>query len=161
MLVVADTSVLLNLCYLNVETLLPRLFGAIWTTDAVRDEFNRLAETTKRFRGLTFPSFLNVRNPLFLHSDYGLGVELDAGESSALALARELHADLVLIDEQAGRTVAGALGFRVSGVKGVLLKARKAGAIPAVAPLLDRLQYGARFWIAPSLRQSVLREVGE
>ena len=45
---------------------------------------------------------------------------LGAGELEALALAEELHADLVLIDEDKGRQIARSLGLRVTGTLGVL-----------------------------------------
>src|SRR5712691_7936225 len=45
---------------------------------------------------------------------------LRAEEREALALAEELHADLVLIDEDKGRQIARSLGLRVTGTLGVL-----------------------------------------
>ena len=41
--------------------------------------------------------------------------QLDLGESKAIALASEVHADLVLIDEQAGRQEAVRRGLKVAG----------------------------------------------
>jgi predicted nucleic acid-binding protein len=40
---------------------------------------------------------------------------LDLGESEAIALAAEMHADVVLMDEQAGRQEAARRGLRVAG----------------------------------------------
>lgn len=52
--------------------------------------------------------------------------ELDRGESETLALALEVGAELVLMDERDGRRVAQRLGLRTVGVLGVLLKPRNA-----------------------------------
>jgi predicted nucleic acid-binding protein len=52
---------------------------------------------------------------------------LDLGESEAIALATEVHADLVLIDEQAGRQEAVRRGLRVAGTLSVLDEAAQAG----------------------------------
>ena len=50
--------------------------------------------------------------------------ELDHGEAAALALAVELQADVVLIDERRARAVASRLGLNVVGVLGVLVEAK-------------------------------------
>ena len=46
---------------------------------------------------------------------------LDLGESEAIAYADEHKADILLIEEAAGRRVAQALGIRVRGSIGILL----------------------------------------
>jgi predicted nucleic acid-binding protein len=48
-----------------------------------------------------------------------LRASLDAGEAEAIALALELSADLILLDEKDGRSVAARAGLRVTGVLGV------------------------------------------
>ena len=88
-------------------------------------------------------------------------LRLDAGEAEALALAEELHADLVLVDELAGREVARQCGFTVLGTLGILLRAKQQGLCPAVGPLLDRLQRKLNFFVSPGLRQTILRQAGE
>jgi predicted nucleic acid-binding protein len=54
---------------------------------------------------------------------------LDLGESEAIALASEVHADLVLIDEQAGRQEAVRRGLKVAGTLSVLDEAEQAGLV--------------------------------
>mgnify|MGYP001767929126 CR=1 FL=1 len=49
--------------------------------------------------------------------------DLDGGESEAIALAIELSADLILIDERKGTEAARRLGLTTIGVLGVLLEA--------------------------------------
>ena len=53
--------------------------------------------------------------------------QLDLGESEAIALAAEVHADVLLIDEQAGRQEAVRRGLRVAGTLSVLDEAEHAG----------------------------------
>lgn len=55
--------------------------------------------------------------------------DLDAGEREALALASELKANLLLIDERPGTLAARRLGFRATGTLGVLIEAAQAGLI--------------------------------
>ena len=82
-------------------------------------------------------------------------------ERSPLSLAVERQADAVLMDEQAGRAAAAALGLRTIGLLGVLRDAKEQSLIPAVAPLLDRLEKEADFWISSALRSMVLKAAGE
>ncbi|MBK9165890.1 MAG: DUF3368 domain-containing protein [Bryobacterales bacterium] len=53
--------------------------------------------------------------------------QLDPGESEAIALATEVHADVLLIDEQAGRQEATRRGLKVAGTLSVLDEAEQAG----------------------------------
>lgn len=65
------------------------------------------------------------------------------------------------MDEAEGRAVATSLQLTTMGLLGILIQARQRELIPAVAPLLERLQQEARFWISPPLREAVLRAAGE
>jgi hypothetical protein len=51
--------------------------------------------------------------------------KLDAGEASAILLAIQLHADLLLMDDAEGAAAARAKGFEVVGTLGVLSQAAK------------------------------------
>jgi len=68
--------------------------------------------------------------------------DLDRGEAEVIALAQELNADLVVIDERLARLHAKRLGLTLTGTLGVLLKAKQLGHVQAVAPLIDRLRQG-------------------
>ncbi|MDX2283149.1 MAG: DUF3368 domain-containing protein [Bacteroidia bacterium] len=90
-----------------------------------------------------------------------LSIRLDPGEAEAIALAEELHASLLLIDEAKGRRIAIERGIPVTGLLGVLLAAKAGGHIPAVAPLLHALIHDAHFRIGEALQQHVLQLAGE
>lgn len=161
MIVVADTSVILNLCFLEQQDLLHTLFGTVYAPLQVEAEFQRLAASDRRFLGLVYPGFIKRANPQSVHHSWAHSPVLHAGEIAALSLALELGADLVLMDEAEGRAVATSLQLTTMGLLGILIQARQRDFIPAVAPLLERLQQEARFWIAQPLRDAVLRAAGE
>lgn len=71
------------------------------------------------------PPWVEVLSP---KSNVILG-QLDLGESEAIALAAEVHADVVLMDEQAGRQEAIRRGMRVAGTLSVLDEAEQAGLV--------------------------------
>lgn len=86
---------------------------------------------------------------------------LDAGEAEALALAIELKADAILLDESAARAVANELGMQVIGTLGLLLRAKQEGLVNEVAPLLRKLIVEGRFRVSPALVHATLQRAGE
>lgn len=161
MTVVTDTSVVLNLCYLRQEELLSALCGRIIAPVEVRAEFHRLAASDARFTGLVFPTCIEVRSCTRTAPVLSGHHTLHPGEIAALSLAVELSADAVLMDERAGRKVAAILGVVCIGLLGLLVQGKNAGLIASLAPLLDTLEQGARFRLAPTLRSQILRLAGE
>ena len=161
MIVVTDTSVILNLCLIGQQDLLRLMYGKVLAPTMVVVEFQRLAREDLRFQGLQFPDFIEKAAPLCLLPSLASSARLQAGEIAALSLAVERQADAVLMDELAGRAAAASLGLRATGLLGILRDAKERSLVPAVAPLLDRLEKEANFWISASLRNMVLKAVGE
>ena len=73
----------------------------------------------------------------------------------------DLKADIVIIDEQEARKTANQAGLSVTGVLGILLRAKRLGQISAVRPEIQALRNQAHFFIAPSLEAKVLASSGE
>ena len=81
-----------------------------------------------------------------------LPADLGAGEREAIALALEMQADLVILDDQIGRRLARAHGLQVTGTVGVLVEAHARGLVPALRPELDQLR-AAGLWLAEAFYQ--------
>ena len=90
-----------------------------------------------------------------------LATDLDPGEAEAIALALELSADLILLEERDGRSAAERAGLKVTGVLGVLLRAKIDGQIPLVKPEIEALRTRSRFFLSPRLQEKVLAIAGE
>ena len=161
MIVVADTSVLINLCRVGQGGLFKKLFREVVIPPEVAAEFVRLAAGSPRFAGLTLPPGIKQQSPTNLLAAVRAAPGLDSGEAAALSLAVEIHADAVLIDERRGYEVAVQLGLRTLGVLGILLRAKSAGLLPAIKPILDDLQRDAGFWLSDTLRKRVLSTAAE
>jgi len=86
---------------------------------------------------------------------------LHPGEAEAIALALETGADIVLLDERDGRSMAVRLGLRVTGVLGVLLRAKRTAGISSLRSELEALRSTAGFFIASRLEEEILKSAGE
>jgi predicted nucleic acid-binding protein len=161
MIVVADTSVILNLCRVQHEHLLQQLFKRVLIPVEVADEFARLTKIQKRFSGLTLPAWIEISSAPQTFPPEVLQAQLDIGESAAIALCLNQKADVLLIDEKIGREIAVGLGIRIVGIAGVLVDAKNEKLISSVKILLDRLESEANFWISSDLRLRVLQLAGE
>lgn len=161
MIVVTDTSVVLNLCCLRLEGLLLDLFGEVLAPETVAEEFSRLAAVDPRFKGLVFPRFIRICRPSGIVPALLGNHRLHAGEIEAISLALEKQATALLIDERAGRMVAASMHLNCVGILGVLLQAKGGGLISEIGPWLKSLEFQSGFWITESLKRRVLSMAGE
>jgi len=118
MIVVSDTSPLNYLVLIDAIDVLPKLFGNVHVPPAVMLELQhpRTPEPVKRWAQAP-PDWLNIQSSTI---DAPANSKLDAGEAEAIALALELHAVAILIDEKKGRRFARAQGLATLGTITVL-----------------------------------------
>jgi len=154
--VVADTSPLVYLSRVGALGLLHTLFGEVVVPRAVWTEVVEQRTAAPGLDALRIANWLRVVDQELPVLDLGL----DAGETAAILLAESLQADLLLIDERLGRRVAESRGLIVRGTLGVLVQARRTGALPALRPVLERLVADG-FRISPALIREALTAVGE
>ena len=122
--IVADTGPINYLVLIGAAELLPALFGSVILPTAVGDELAH-PKTPAAVRAWMAqpPAWLTVR-PAAPTADPRVAA-LGNGERDTIALATELDATLILMDERAGVAVAQALGRAVTGTLGVLQRAAR------------------------------------
>ena len=138
--VVADTGPLIALALLDMLPVLSALFSVVYVPDGVvieatRDRARPGANAILR----AIEDKHIVRRSIAISDAYlDLAELLDKGEAEALALAEALNA-VALVDERRGRKVATKRGLALTGTAAILVKAKRAGEVTAVKPLLNML----------------------
>jgi predicted nucleic acid-binding protein len=158
--VVSDTSPLHALNHLGLLDVLPLLYGEVLIPPAVSAELLNPAAGLQPL-DVTLLQGIRVVAPADTTQFASAALKLDPGEIEALALAVELKAGLILIDEKRGRAAAIAAGLRPVGVLGTLADAKDAGLVSRLAPLIDRLVNEIGFRVSSALREHILRRAGE
>jgi len=159
--VVSNTSPLTNLAAIGQFDLLRRLYGELHIANGVWDELNA---NGKRWPGADNVAGANwierhtIQNQALVDA---LSSDLDHGEAESIALAKELNAALILMDEKEGRRAAERLGLHVVGTVGILLEAKAKRKLSSVRPHLDALRQTAGFYLSESVYQSTLVLAGE
>ena len=153
MIVVSDTSHITALLTIQRIDLLNQLYGEVKIPPAVAQELQNYHDT--------LPDFIQTvpvsDNPLLEQLSY----QLDRGEAEAIVLAKELHADLLLIDESLGREAARHEHLPVIGLMGVLLIAKKKGLVASIRNLIERLETEAGFYLSQRVKEKILSAAGE
>jgi len=157
--IVCDTTVLLYLSRIGHIDLLPALFDAVWIPDAVRLELDMgrlLRRDTVDPRDLSWARLAAVSQEMI---DALPPNRLGPGEQAVIACA-QAQGSVAGLDDLQARQLAEALGLRVAGTLGLLLRAKQAGIIPTVRQLLDAA-ITEGFHISPRLYQDALDLAGE
>ena len=161
--VVSNTSPLLNLAIVGRLPLLRQQFGEVWIPPAVIEELRVEADLpgSHAVREAMDAGWLRVEEVQDQAVVRALRRDLDGGEAEAIALALQMKAIRVLLDEREGRRVAKSLGLKVTGVLGILLHARSEGHLQSLQEAMEELQEQAGFRIGQELFTHVLRKGGE
>jgi uncharacterized protein len=160
-IIVSDTSPINNLAAINQLHLLHQLYETVLIPESVYRELTNPSFPVAGAAEVQTFDWIQTRSVGDRTIVEALSSELDVGEAEAIALALEIQADQVLIDERRGRLVAARLNLRYTGILGILVEAKSQGLIAEVKPLLDALVNQAGFWIAEPLYNNVLRLVNE
>lgn len=163
MIVISDTSAITNLAAIDQLKLLPLLYRQVIIPEAVYCELVDIDPPVPGGVEVQVATWLEVKLIASHEVVERLQSEarLDPGESEAIALALEIGADLLLIDERRGRAEANRLGIKITGLLGVLIEAKRKNLIVAVKPLLDALIATSEFRVSSALYNQILNTANE
>jgi uncharacterized protein len=161
MIVVCNTSPITNLAAIAQLDLLRLIYGEIIIPQAVYNELTNVPYLVPGGTEVQSFDWIRVRPILDRSKVSEFRQDVDFGEAEAIALALELSADRLLIDDAAGRAIALREGLQITGVLGILLIAKKQGLIDRVQSLLDELRNQAGFWVSDDLYRRVLNQAKE
>jgi predicted nucleic acid-binding protein len=157
-LIICDASPLILLAKVSQLDLVSAFAKEVWIPESVWSEITapprrpEMAEIERRF-SQAIRSADGVIQAAF-------SLVVDEGEAGVLALAMAEEHACLLMDDRKGRAVAAARGFRCIGTLGLLVRAKLAGRIEALAPLFESLRE-ERWFIDPGLIEEALRASGE
>lgn len=140
MTAISNSSPLILLTDIGLETLLRDVFAEIIVPPAVIMEVYESEHASTTTRPRSIPPWITVRGPSFLAASRELPAYLGKGETEAIHLALGSNPFVpILLDDLDARRVANQLGLHVLGTAGVLIEAKRQGAILTVRPVLDQL----------------------
>jgi len=158
MIVVSDTTAITNLYQVGLLELVRRIYREFHIPESVYNELGKLPAQTRFVDSNTWIKVRKVNNRELVDE---LLSRLDPGESEAIALALELGADILIIDEYLGRSVAKEYGLTIIGLLGILVSAKRRGHLKLVKPVLFDLTEKHGYRVSESLLRSILEIVGE
>jgi len=154
MISASNTTPILSLHKIGKLSLLREIFGKIYIPAAVYNEI-AVGKDKVGYNLLEAVDYIQMKQiQNFLAADL-LRSQLDIGESEAIVLARELNANILIMDEKKGRRIAQANGQKIIGTVGILQVAKNRGLIRDLKAILDELII-AGVWIDRKLYQDVL-----
>jgi len=151
--IISNTTPIITLLTISKLELLKDIYGKIIIPKGVYEEIEQ-GKSKPYYCDLSKISWIEIksirdRQPLkYLH-------DLDKGEAEVIILANEINADLVIIDEKAGREFAEHFNLKLTGTIGVLLKAKETGLIQEIKSLLNKMIENC-IWIYKKLTDKII-----
>lgn len=163
MLVVSNTSPISNLAIVGHLDLLRLRYGHISIPECVRQELARLTHPSAvlAIERVIMDGWLQVEKLADPGAVLSYERRVDPGEAAAIALAEQLGADKLIVDDRLGRELARERKLSVAGMLGELLHAKDQGRILSVRSVMDALRAEARFFVRDDLQTLILRQAGE
>ena len=147
--IIADTSCFIILTKIGELELLQRVYGQIVTTPDIATEY-----------GETLPEWVELLSVKDKYSQQLLEMQIDKGESSAIALALETPNSTIILDDYKARKIAQQLGLIITGTIGVIIKAKLNGIIPSIKPIIEKIKQ-TNFHLSAEIELQGLKQANE
>ena len=126
--VISDTSTLILFHKIEQLNLLEKVYGELFTTPEIAMEFRE-----------ELPKWIKIQSVTDKKYQEFLESQVDKGEASAIALAKEFDDALLLLDDLKARKLAVRLNLKITGTLGIIHKAKQMSVIDKVKPYIDLL----------------------
>jgi len=166
MIVISDSTPLIHFGTINRLDLLRSMYGQIFITGAVHREVVTEGIALGKMDAFLIEkeigNWIEVVNPKGYVGEICSRHGIHIGEAESILLARELNADLLLINERDGRRAAKKAGIKVKGTIGVISDCigehfLTVGA--AVGILTFFRDNPSEFWIDPEIIDAAVRRI--
>ena len=147
--IISDTSCFIILSKIGELELLHKLYGQIVTTLDIAEEY-----------GDTLPNWVIIEKVSDKYKQRILEMQIDKGESSAIALALEIQNCTLILDDFKARKIAQNLGLNYTGTLGIIIKAKLNQKISSIKPFLEKIKE-TNFHITAEIEIQALKEAGE
>lgn len=127
--IISDTSCFIILSKIEELDLLRKIYGKVITTTEIAEEFKQ-----------TLPDWVIIDTVSDKYRQRILEMQIDKGESSAIALALETPESILILDDDKARKVARNLDLTYTGTIGIIIKAKLNGIIPSIKPCLEKIK---------------------
>ncbi len=147
--IISDTSCFIILSNIGELDLLQKVYGEIITTSTIAEEF-----------GDELPSWVRIQNVSDKLRLKILELQIDKGESSAIALALETPNSTLILDDYKARKLAENLGLNFTGTSGIIIKTKLENITPSINPFLEKIKK-SNFRISPEIELQAFKEAKE
>ena len=158
-LVIVNTSPLLYLHQVGCLELLQQLYDTVTVPPAVPQELG-----IGQLQGIDVPEVSSIEwiqiRSVVSAAIIPAVIDLGQGEAEVLALGLENPDSLLIFDDSLARRIADLYRLKYTGTLGVLVKAKQAGYLSAVAPVITMLR-SKGMWLTDKIISDVLRLSGE
>ena len=127
--IISDTSCLIILNKIGELELLHKLYGQVITTPDIAFEY-----------GEPLPEWIEIIAVKDKFKQQILELQIDKGESSAIALALETPDSTIILDDLKARKIASQLGLTFTGTIGIIVKAKLSGVVPSIKPIIAKIR---------------------
>ena len=148
-IVITDASCFITLDKIDGMHLLHSLYKQVITTPEIAAGY-----------GKRLPAWVELKAVQNRDLLYNYAETVDIGEANAMALASEIQADLLIIDDAGGRRFAKKFELNIIGTVGKILNAKLTAIIPLVKPYVIKLQQ-TNFRISGQLTIQIIKDAGE
>lgn len=160
MKVVCNSSTVIALARISRLDILEKVVKSLMIPPAVYDDIVTKGAGRPGASEVKEAKWIEKRNVSERELVMKLNVTLGRGESEAIALAKEVKADLVILDDEKARKAAISEGLRITGLLAFLVQAKEKDIIKRVKPLMDNLRQKG-FFISEDLYQDAIGKAGE